>query len=726
MKCTLYERLVFVRCLQLFCVGLLLIVVMNITGCPTPAPIPTPPAAPTPTPAPTPKVILRLHGSNSVAAQLIPDLAEAFLVMKGAENIHRQTDSDRDTMIIQGHVAESASSQKIEILSQDSGTAFADLAAGACDIGLAARKIEAEDVRNTSFSGDLTAPENEHVLALDGIAILVNAKNPVETLSREQIGRIFSGDIRDWAQVGGKAGPIRVYAPDNSSGTYEAFAQLVLTDSALTANAERVTLESAIAEQVSGDAQSIGLVRLAHIGNAVALAVTSGEFAPMQPDPTNITTETYPFSQRLYLYLPSGSQNQVAREFVDFALSDAGQQIVARHEFVDLRMALGQQSDDSANDQTYRKITQGAEPFLVSIRFPDDGATLDNKALRDIARIADFLDSHAQYAERGIGLLEFWDAPQKNQRYNTELSLQYAHAVEQAFRAHDIAPSVIAGFGEITSSPAGDAAKHRRVEVWSLDPDRNSGLNRLPSGAQVLPLNGSDPGGAADYGKGDRTDWYRVVVRAKYGTFTYRVQQYQKHDSTLVVELFYAPRTYRTLDENTPLETFVLHGKDENSFTIEDAQPGVYYAKISAQKAGDESSYKISNIFVSADGTPLSPKPSPDKPVENVTPPPTPTPDSGTHKPVITILSPAQNSTTTEATVLLTGKVTSKNGILQVMINGQPISLAATDPVRDGDRQVLEFSHRVPALRIGENQIVIAAWDDSGNIGTADIRIIRK
>ncbi len=114
-----------------------------------------------------------------------------------------------------------------------------------------------------------------------------------------------------------------------------------------------------------------------------------------------------------------------------------------------------------------------------------------------------------------------------------------------------------------------------------------------------------------------------------------------------------------------------------------------------------------------------SPTPTSGEPVESVTPTPTPAPDPGVHKPVITILSPAPNSTTTEEAVRITGKATSENAILQVMINGEPVSLT-------GEEHAREFSHRVTSLKIGENLLVIAAWDDFGNIGTANIRIVRQ
>jgi hypothetical protein len=186
--------------------------------------------------------------------------------------------------------------------------------------------------------------------------------------------------------------------------------------------------------------------------------------------------------------------------------------------------------------------------------------------------------------------------------------------------------------------------------------------------------------------------------------------------------VYYAPKTYRDLDESNPLETFFLHGKDEGSYTIEDAKPGVYYAKVFVKNAGDKSSYKISNAFEPARG--FTPTRTPQ--TESVTPTPTPIPEQGVHKPVITILSPEPNSITTEDSVLITGEVESDNAILQIQINGEQVPLAGEERVSAENRHVREFSYQVNLPKIGENLLVIAAWDAFGNIGTVDIRIVRE
>src|SRR5215472_3823437 len=174
---------------------------------------------------PSGNVILRIHGSNTIGAQLAPALAEAFLRQRGATSISA-TNTGPDAFVVRGTIDKP---QAIEIAAHGSATAFTDLRANNCDVGAASRKIEAGEMSNLSSLGDMTSPAAEHVLGLDGIAVIVNAGNPLRALSKDEIRRVFSGEISDWEQVN-RPGPgsIRVLARDDKSGTWDTFKNLVL------------------------------------------------------------------------------------------------------------------------------------------------------------------------------------------------------------------------------------------------------------------------------------------------------------------------------------------------------------------------------------------------------------------------------------------------------------------------------------------------------------------
>jgi phosphate transport system substrate-binding protein len=118
---------------------------------------------------------------------------------------------------------------QIEIQAHGSKTAFEDLKSGLCDIGMASRPIKPEERQALLPTlGDLTSNASEHVLALDGIALIVHPSNPIKTLSVAQVADIFSGTLTDWSQLGGRAVTIAIYARDEKSGTWDFFNEAVL------------------------------------------------------------------------------------------------------------------------------------------------------------------------------------------------------------------------------------------------------------------------------------------------------------------------------------------------------------------------------------------------------------------------------------------------------------------------------------------------------------------
>ncbi len=173
------------------------------------------------------KVILRLHGSNTIGANLVPALAKAFLEQEGA-TVVKPVPVAHDEINIEGQF-DDGTARVIEIQAHGSSTGFKDLADNQCDIGMASRKIKDAEVQTLSALGDMTAPDSEHVLAVDGIAVIVHPSNPVVALEKEKLAKIFAGQIQTWEPVGSNnTDPINVYARDDKSGTYDTFKSLVL------------------------------------------------------------------------------------------------------------------------------------------------------------------------------------------------------------------------------------------------------------------------------------------------------------------------------------------------------------------------------------------------------------------------------------------------------------------------------------------------------------------
>jgi len=297
----------------------------------TPAPAASLAAAPMPLasapPRPRSSVALRLHGSNTIGKELAPALCEEFLKFQGATSVQRKPGPKEDETDIEAVLpSESAEPLTFEVQAHGSKTAFEDLAAGQCDIGLASRQIKSDEAQQCALAGlgDMLSPVCENVLGSDGIAVFVNKSNPINALTKEQIADIFSGRITDWSQLGGNPGPVDLYAPDDKSGTLDIFKSLVLGTTPLAPRAARYENNAKLSDEVAADANGIGIAGMAFVRGGKALAVSEDGATPLLPTPFTVATQEYPLSRRLFLYIPANPQNKWTRKFVEFALSEVG------------------------------------------------------------------------------------------------------------------------------------------------------------------------------------------------------------------------------------------------------------------------------------------------------------------------------------------------------------------------------------------------------------------
>jgi phosphate transport system substrate-binding protein len=403
--------------------------------------------------------VLRLAGSNTIGAELGPALAEAWLASKGASDIHREAGASA----VETRIAGVSGGQPIavEVKAHGSATAFTSLAAGSADIGMASRKItggEAADLQSKGL-GDLTSNVNERVLGLDGVAVIVNDANPTDTMTKDEVAAIFSGAAtsKEW----------HIYARDDKSGTYDTFKDRVLGSSPLVASAKRFEDSHALAAAVAQDRNGIGFVGLPYAVGVRVVAIAEKGAAPLVPNPMTIRTEAYALSRRLYLYVPDAVKPE-ARDFVRFALSPAGQDIVEKNGFVGQKVELMTTQQAPANGpKGYVQLMPSSDRLSVDFRFRSGSSMLDTKAVDDIDRVSAAMN--AQLAGRGVILVGFADNT-GTAAGNLALSKDRAQAVAQQMERHGITPALITGFGQelpVADNGTPDGRdKNRRVEVW--------------------------------------------------------------------------------------------------------------------------------------------------------------------------------------------------------------------------------------------------------------------
>ncbi len=425
--------------------------------------------------APPLDIILRLHGSNTIGSELAPNLATSYLKnILQASNIRIMQKEAPVEKIVVGDTA--AGTVGIEIHAHGSSTSFKDLLQGACDVGMASRKIKDKEVAEMRTLGDMAGPASEHILGLDGIAVIVNKGNPLRTLTIEQTSAIFSGKVTDWAQVsdGRMQGPITIYSRDDNSGTYDTFKGIILHDASLAAGAQRYESSPELADNVAKDRQAIGFIGLPYIRQAKALTISDQGTMPIFPNFFTVATEDYPLARRLYLYTPQQGAKPQVRNFVDFALGATGQQVVNETGFIDLAIRTfvagfdtqELEVQDKGVFQRYVVTIQDKKRLSLNFRFRTNSTELDNRALRDLDRIVDFL--RTQPVEH-ILLVGFADN-QGDYHYNTTLALDRGKTVRDELRSRGIPISEMLSASEEMPVASNQSSRgremNRRVEVW--------------------------------------------------------------------------------------------------------------------------------------------------------------------------------------------------------------------------------------------------------------------
>lgn len=412
--------------------------------------------------------ILRLAGSNTIGESLGPALAEAFLKSRDATNVHRIPGDKPDEVFVAGTLPGNSSPSYISIAAHGSATAFTTLAQNGCDIGMASRRIKPDEVAKLSQLGDMSSPASEHVLALDGIAVVVNASNSMRELTKSDIKRIFTGELTTWPNGSPSQGPIEIYARDDKSGTFDTFKALVLEGKPLASTAHRFEDSNALSSAVSSRPNSIGFIGLPFIHSARAVAVSDKQTQALLPTLLTVATEDYLLSRRLYLYTAGNPANAYTRQFVEFALSAAGQEIVSANGFVAQNLSAVNQTVSADAPQEYRELTRNAQRLSVDFRFVNGEARPDNKALMDLDRVVSKIAGQQVSGDK-IMLFGFADNI-GNAESNKELSLQRADFVDSELKRRGLHPTVIRGFGAAVPVATNDTAdgrqKNRRVELW--------------------------------------------------------------------------------------------------------------------------------------------------------------------------------------------------------------------------------------------------------------------
>lgn len=197
-----------------------------------------------------------------------------------------------------------------------SGAGLESLNAGSVDIGNASRHVKDEEAANGAV---------ENVIALDGIAIIVDKDNVVEDLSSEQLAGIYKGEITNWAEIGGEDAAIVVIGRESGSGTRDAFEELNGIKDECN-YAQELDSTGAVLAKVASTPGAIGYVSL----DVVDDSVTAEKINGVDATEANILNGTYAL-QRPFVMATSGAvteQNDLVKTWFDYISSSEGEEII--------------------------------------------------------------------------------------------------------------------------------------------------------------------------------------------------------------------------------------------------------------------------------------------------------------------------------------------------------------------------------------------------------------
>ncbi|MDD2370579.1 MAG: phosphate ABC transporter substrate-binding protein [Firmicutes bacterium] len=216
---------------------------------------------------------------------------------------------------------------EVDVQSVGSSSGIKAAIDGTANIGMSSRNLSEEEAKELK----------EVVIALDGIAVVVNPNNKVKNLTKDELLAIYQGKIRNWKDVGGDDAPIVVISREEGSGTRGAFEEITgleieKNDKKYTTVFSRAIItdgNGSVKQNIALKKNGIGYISVGSVDDSVKSVAVDG----VLPTEETIKAGEYLIS-RPFLLLTKGDPTPEAQAFIDFILSDEGQKLVKEHNYI--------------------------------------------------------------------------------------------------------------------------------------------------------------------------------------------------------------------------------------------------------------------------------------------------------------------------------------------------------------------------------------------------------
>ena len=239
--------------------------------------------------------------------------ASATEELSGTLSMNGSTSMEKVIKAVNGAFMEKNKGVTVNLNLTGSGTGIQEASEGKCDIGNSSRKLKDEEAEKLDAT----------VVGLDGIALVVNPTNKLEDITIEDLAKVYSGEITNWKDLGGDDKAIVVIGREDGSGTRDGFESIVMGDKE-PKYAQELESTGSVINAVATTDGAIGYASLANVDETVKALKVGGVEATEE----NVKSGTYEVQRPFICATLKGSDNKLAKAYLDFILSEEGQALV--------------------------------------------------------------------------------------------------------------------------------------------------------------------------------------------------------------------------------------------------------------------------------------------------------------------------------------------------------------------------------------------------------------
>ncbi len=447
---------------------------------------------------------LVIAGTGDIVENLVPILVEGFASTLDAETVlldangnPTESETGAGTLGDVGHFGvqitdyEGEELANFNIIGAEGMPTFEMLVSGAAPIIFADEKVtrKQRDFVKDGGVGDLSSPEQDHVIAVEGYAVVVHPKNAVGPITLEQAAGVMAGKITDWSELGGTAGPIQVYSHDENSENYGAIFELLLEpyDLTLSPSADIAGNAGEMSALMMQDEAGFGILNYHSRRGTRPLPLTNECGMTFYISPFTIKAEEYPLTHSVHVYSRPDVEG-FAKDFLEYIDGANLDGLVSKAGLIDLSVIAEIQVDAAqrmaetiaASRDTYElgfmetvMQRQGEyERLSITFRFAPGSDNLDTRGTRDLKRMIAYLALRKPQEVLVVGFTDSKSSFDANLLVTEQRALGMMERIQAAAQGGElegIAMSAV-GYGELSpvgcNSTALGRAINRRVEIW--------------------------------------------------------------------------------------------------------------------------------------------------------------------------------------------------------------------------------------------------------------------